>query len=241
MSKGCRAILLSLLTFGIAGPYADAESKPYYPGTYPSENSNPTTPAPSEPPPVVYRRVPVYPVYRAPDWASLRAAALGPWPWNFDIGGGPTVVTGSNPSLTSGSNFSVGTGYNFKPQAGFVIEFSQSWLGLTDRALQQNNAVDGSASVWSVTLDPIWRFHLGGPFGAYLIGGGGFYQRSEDFLVPFQFDVHQTDDAGGVNLGAGLTWHLGWGTKLFVEARYHRIFTPGGDTQIIPITFGLRW
>lgn len=104
-----------------------------------------------------------------------------------------------------------------------------------------------------MTLNPIWRFRIGGPVGGYIIGGGGYYQRQERFIIPGQAfipffglveadqEIHQNDDAGGVNIGAGLTCNLGWGTKFFVEARYHHIFTPGADTQIIPITFGLRW
>jgi hypothetical protein len=126
-----------------------------------------------------------------------------------------------------------------------------SWLGLTNQALQQNGAVDGDANIWSVTLNPIWRFRIGGPVGGYLIGGGGYYQRVyrlieqqqviDPVFGPLDEEVHQTTDAGGVNIGMGLTCNLGWGTKLFVEARYHRIFTSGNDTQIIPVTFGLRW
>jgi hypothetical protein len=208
------------------------------------------------PPPVVYRRVPVYravPYYRAPAWASPGAAALGPWPWNFEFGGGPTAVAGSNNQLTGGSNFTVGGGYNFTPRTGFIIEFMNSWLGLTNQALQQNGAIDGDANIWSVTVNPIWRFRIGGPVGGYIIGGGGYYERENRFIEQQQIndpifgpllvneEVRQTTDAGGVNIGMGLTWNWGWGTKFFVEARYHHIFTSGSDTQIIPVTFGFRW
>jgi hypothetical protein len=220
------------------------------------QSNDPNDYGPDYPPPVVYRRVPVYrplPYYRAPAWASPGAAALGPWPWNFEFGGGPTTVTGSNGQLRGGSNFTVGGGYNFTPRSGFVLEFMNSWLGLTDQALQQNGAVDGDANIWSVTLNPIWRFRIGGPVGGYLIGGGGYYQRDYRLIEQQQVndpvfgpllvdeEVHQTTDAGGVNVGMGLTCNLGWGTKFFVEARYHRIFTSGDATQIIPVTIGLRW
>ena len=199
---------------------------------------------------MVYRRVPVY---RAPAWASPRAAALAPWPWSFEFGGGRTVVTGSNGQLTGGTNFTMGGGYNFNPRAGLMLEFSDSWLGVTNNALDKNLASDGDADVWSVTLNPIWRFRVGGPVGGYIIGGGGYYQHRLRFFtpgvindpifgpIPVTFENDQNDDAGGVNIGAGLTFNLGWGAKFFMEARYHHIFTPGYDTQIIPITFGLRW
>jgi hypothetical protein len=129
-------------------------------------------------------------------------------------------------------------------------------MGATNSAIQQNGALDGDASIWSVTLNPVWRFRIAGPIGAYLIGGGGYYQREMRFDEPVTvfvptfhggFDetgvetVRQTDDAGGVNIGGGLTWNWGWGTKFFVEARYHYIFTSGTATQIVPVTFGFRW
>ena len=198
------------------------------------------------------------PAYQpAPAWASPNAAALGPWAWNFNFGGGFTPVAGSATNdLQNGYNFTVGTGYNFTPRAGFIFEFMNSGFNLSDQALQSHNAVDGNASVWSLTLNPIWRFRIGGPIGAYIIGGGGFYQREERFTEPTSVfvetphggftesgfeDVHEFDDTGGVNAGAGLTWNVGWGTKFYVEARYHYVFTAGKPTQLIPVTFGFRW
>jgi len=203
-----------------------------------------------------------YPYYdgaayrRYPAYASPTAAALGPWPWNFNFGGGPAPVLGSaRNNLENGYNFIIGGGYNFTPRTGFVLEFMDAGLGVTDKALQDNNqAINGDATVWSFTLNPVWRFRISGPVGGYLIGGGGFYEREErfreavdvsnfhgGFFGPGFVDVHQIDDTGGVNVGAGLTWNVGWGTKFYVEARYHYIFTSGTPTQIIPITFGFRW
>jgi hypothetical protein len=241
--------------FGVETVAFPQTNAPYYYGTYnPSSDATNNPPPDNQPPPVVYRRVPVYrPVYRAPAWASPSAAALGPWPWNFDFGGGPTIVSGSDGQMKGGSNFIVGGGYNFSPRVGFVLEFANNWLGVTNQALTQNGAFDGDANVWSFTVNPIYRFRLGGPFGAYVIGGGGYYQRELRFFeeqtiidpffgpIPATVEVRNTDDTGGVNVGAGLTWNWGWGTKFFVEARYHYVFTSGNATQIIPITFGFRW
>jgi hypothetical protein len=198
------------------------------------------------------------PVYRtAPAYASPNAAALAPWAWNFNFGGGPTPVVGSSRNdINNGYNFTVGGGYNFSPRLGFVLEFMNGGFGVTDKNLENNQAVDGDAFVRSVTLNPIWRFRISGPVGGYLIGGGGFYEREERFTQPVTFfvptrsggfegsgfaDEHLYDDTGGVNVGAGITWNVGWGTKFYVEARYHYMFTSGTPTQIIPVTFGFRW
>jgi len=254
--------LFFVVIFSAAGALAQT---PYYPGTYTPSDTGSNNPAPAaqpappppETPSIVYRRAPVYrPVYRAAGWESLNDPALGPWPWNFDFGGGPTAITGSNHSLESGSNFVFGGGYNYSPSSGFVLEFMNSWLGVSDRVLQDNGAINGSGYIWSFTVNPVWRFPISGPVGGYLIGGGGYYERQMRFIEPVQVfvptfgggffapglvTVRQTDDAGGLNGGAGITWNLGWGTKFFVEARYHYIFTSGHSTQLIPVTFGIRW
>jgi hypothetical protein len=225
---------------GALGPY------PYYGGP-PQAPENPppeTAPAPP-PPPRPVRVVPVY-VYPRPTYD----AALAPWPWSFNFGGGPTAVASSGNQLTGGANFNVGFGGNFNPHAGLNLEFMDSSLGLTDAALAQYGAYDGSAHVWSVTLDPIWRYKIGGIVGGYVIGGGGYYHRqmtfdqivsSPYFFGPFTEETQVDNDAGGLNIGTGFTFNLGWGTKFYVEARYHYIFTPGSATSIIPITFGFRW
>jgi hypothetical protein len=198
-----------------------------------------------------------YPAYPSAAYASPSAAALGPWRFNADIGGGPTTVVGSSrDQLNGGANFTLGAGYNFTPRTGFVFDFMNTSLGVTNSTLQQNQAISGDASIRSVTLNPIWRFRISGPVGGYLIGGGGFYEREISLDEPTQVfvptyhggfyesgvvTVRQYDDTGGLNVGAGLTCNLGWGTKFFVEARYHYIFTSGTPTQIIPVTFGVRW
>src|SRR5690348_7436557 len=174
------AVGVGLIFFG-GGPWAFAQTDyPYYggPSTPPPDDNQQAPPPYQAPPPVVYRPVPVYrPYYRVPSWASPTSAALGPWKWNVDIGGGPTTITGPHDTLTGGSNFQFGAGYNFTPRAGFVFEFGDQWLGVTDKALNDNNAINGDAAIWSITLNPIWRFRIGGPIGGYLIGGGGYYQR----------------------------------------------------------------
>jgi hypothetical protein len=198
-----------------------------------------------------------YPMYQPAYGLPANGAALGPWPWNFNFGGGPTtVVGGATNKLINGYNFTVGTGYNFTPRVGLDLEFMDDGFGVTNAQLVQNQAIDGDAHIWSVTLDPVYRWRLGGPFGAYIIGGGGYYEEDSHyteqaevffptfhggFFAPGYEDVYQTNGAGGVNGGLGLTWNLGWGTKLYVEARYHYIFTSGGNTQLIPVTIGFRW
>ena len=66
----------------------------------------------------------------------------------------------------------------------------------------------------------------------YLIGGLGFYRSTfADFDAETDF---------GFNIGAGLDFGLA-GFSAFAEARYHSIQTEGESTNIIPVSFGIRF
>jgi hypothetical protein len=60
----------------------------------------------------------------------------------------------------------------------------------------------------------------------------------------FENDVtigSRTSSAGGFNIGGGLTTVVGESASFYLEVRYHRAFTSGVDTTVVPLTFGLRW
>jgi hypothetical protein len=84
----------------------------------------------------------------------------------------------------------------------------------------------GNAHIYSVTLEPTVHLNPHGSFGAYLIGGGGFYRRTIDFTAPTvetvtlfnpffgvvypaaipatQILASYTQNKGGLNVGAGV-------------------------------------
>ena len=71
----------------------------------------------------------------------------------------------------------------------------------------------------------------------YLIGGVGVYNNKatgDDALS----DKSTTDL--GINAGAGFNIAAG-AASLFVEGRFHDIFTDGGSTQFVPLTVGVRF
>jgi hypothetical protein len=106
-------------------------------------------------------------------------------------------------------------------------------------------------------------------YGAYVIGGGGWYYRSAQlknftvapgvvcapawdfwgytcangFVSTNNTLASRGISSGGVNAGIGLTLRLTQsGIKFYIEARYH--YSPQGgriSTQIVPVTFGFRW
>ncbi len=138
---------------------------------------------------------------------------------------------------------------------------------------QQYLLPGAGGNVQSVSLNGIVNAPLLGHFGAYGIFGVGFYRRSvtnrnETVLagtpcqpawrwwdltctntggVPVlaydQTIASNTKDAGGFNVGGGVTYRLNHlhRAKLYVEARYHRAYHSDGQTTFMPVTMGIRW
>lgn len=70
----------------------------------------------------------------------------------------------------------------------------------------------------------------------YLIGGVGVYNaKATGTGAP----TGSSTDLG-VNGGAGFNVAAG-GASVFVEGRFHDVFTSGGSTQFVPLTVGLRF
>jgi hypothetical protein len=185
--------------------------------------------------------------------------------WNFDFGGGVTPVAGySSGQLKTGWNIVGGGGLNFNSHFGFAGQFMWDGLGVTQSVIQMFHVPTAAAHIWSLTVDPEVRFRSHRRLGFYVIGGGGFYRPTIQFLQPTTEVVNEycpifgyfapaavptntvigskTRNAGGINIGGGLTFNIGQtGLKFFTEARYHYIYTPVKPTEIIPITFGVRW
>jgi hypothetical protein len=45
----------------------------------------------------------------------------------------------------------------------------------------------------------------------------------------------------GLNIGGSVGYEMAGGQEIFVEVRYHHIFTSGYATQFIPVNVGVRW
>ncbi len=77
-------------------------------------------------------------------------------------------------------------------------------------------------------------------FRPYLIGGGGVYNlKTTGNVTPgtlFEGGVTKF----GINAGAGFDVKAG-AAGLFVEGRFHDVFTSGENVKFIPITVGIRF
>jgi opacity protein-like surface antigen len=184
-------------------------------------------------------------------------------PFTFNVGGGFTQPVGNTGrQLDDGWNIGLGAGYNFSSHVGALIQFDYNGLGINSATLNNLGVPGGDVKLWSFTLDPIVHLHPRGPVDVYVIGGGGLYHRSQEFTAPttatvagfdpffgfFPVTVPATQvlssysvNKPGANIGAGLAFGTRWRAKVYAEARYHRMFIGDFHTDVIPVTFGVRW
>lgn len=184
--------------------------------------------------------------------------------WNFNIGGGPGFPLGNLSNFAdTGGHFVVGGGYNLTKNIGVNTEFMWHDLPINSTTRQFLGTPGASARQYSVTFNPILRVPLGNKLGAYAIGGGGWYHRSGETTTPgagvvcdpywswwYGCTVGTVDfvtgsrsaDAFGGNIGGGLTFRIGEsGAKIYTEVRYHHAGYNKVSTDVLPLTFGLRW
>jgi len=76
-------------------------------------------------------------------------------------------------------------------------------------------------------------------FRPYIIGGGGVYNSKITGSDDPSDILPGGETKFGLNAGAGFDIKTS-GIGLFLEGRFHDVFTDGADTQFIPITLGIR-
>lgn len=170
----------------------------------------------------------------------------------------------SAPALRAqGAEFSLGGGVGV-PLGTFDDEAKLGWHGIAAISFVPNGwpvgvQFDGSYQQFSLddaafpgfsglknrfimgTGNIVFKFKTSdeSTFRPYLIGGGGVYNSK----------ITGSDDPGdvlpggetkfGVNAGAGFDFKAG-AIGLFVEGRFHNVFTSGENLKFIPITLGIR-
>ncbi|MEO8024995.1 MAG: outer membrane beta-barrel protein [Bryobacteraceae bacterium] len=182
----------------------------------------------------------------------------------FNVGGGFTQAVGNTGRhLDTGWNVGIGAGYNFHPRFGVLAQASFNNFGINGPTLANIGFPDGTVRVFSATLNPIVHLAPKGPVDVYLIGGGGFYRRTQEFTQPavttavgfdpffgfYRFAVPVNEvlssysvNKPGVNGGMGFAFGTKWHAKFYMEARYHRILMGNNQhTDYVPVTFGVRW
>lgn len=171
---------------------------------------------------------------------------------------------GAAPLHAQGVEFSLGGGIGF-PLSTFDDVAKLGWHGLAglsfvptgwpvgiqvDGQYQQyklDEDVVGSGSLKDRlilgTANVVYKFKTSeeSTFRPYLIGGGGVYnlKTTGESDVGGVIDTDNSQTKFGVNAGAGFDFKAG-SAGLFVEGRFHNVFTTGKDLKFIPITVGVR-
>lgn len=184
--------------------------------------------------------------------------------FSFNLGAGFTQPVGNTGRyLDTGWNTGVGAGINFSQYVGLMVDVNYNRFGINGTTLNNLGFPGGDVGVLSATLDPIVHLTPHGRFDLYLVGGGGFYHKNQEFTAPAvsaitgfnpffgfytaavpttavlsSYSVNKPGVDGGLGIAFGTKWH----GKFFAEARYHRIFTNNNlHTDYVPVTFGFRW
>ena len=175
------------------------------------------------------------------------------------VGAALMALAGVAPAMAQGgAKFSVGGGLTL-PLGDFGDGANTGWHGLAAVSFVPNNSpvgiqVDGMYQRFGLdeffgddanfrliqgTANAVYRFQTSEEtkIHPYLIGGVGLYNGKVggDDIVG---DPESETDFG-INAGAGFDFAAG-AVALFVEGRFHNVFTEGESTNFIPISVGIR-
>ena len=154
-----------------------------------------------------------------------------------------------------GASFPVGdlrnavtTGYNVLAQFGVSVPSFPLGLridGMFNQMNHQSGIPTGNLQLWTVNANAVYNISpfssAGGGVTPYLIGGVGYYNDSYHVSVSGSTigaggNTHANNFGlnGGVGVKAGVS-----SLAVFIEGRFHYIFTSPGHAEFIPITAGI--
>jgi hypothetical protein len=137
----------------------------------------------------------------------------------FALGGGASLPTGKFSELANVGWHATGS-LNFGRQ--------DSRLGLL---------IDGTSSEFG--FDVKRAGSEASRFNPYVIGGGGVYNSKGIGDDASLFGDDSSTDFG-LNAGLGLNYTVSR-VVLYLEGRYHTVFTDADDSHFIPVTLGIRF
>lgn len=138
---------------------------------------------------------------------------------------------GAFPIGNSGNAY--GTGYNISAFLGLnipTLPIGVRFDGQYDRLPYKVGG--GNADLGFGTINVVYQSPIS-IVTPYVIGGAGYYHLDTRAVVP--------TSSLGLNGGVGVKAPLHWGLGLFLEARYHYVFSHRPDTQLVPITLGVTF
>ena len=157
----------------------------------------------------------------------------------FLVGGGLTLALGDfGDSFNNGPHGLVGVA--FQP-AGFPIGIRID--GLYHRISGDEDVLladDVNMQIINGTVDAVYSLtsSTDTPIRPYILAGGGIYN-----VKPVGDDVLEGTDGDtkfGINAGAGFDFKASDNLGIFLESRFHLIFTDPDNINMLPISVGVR-
>jgi hypothetical protein len=170
------------------------------------------------------------------------------------------LLLGAPALHAQGAEFSLGGGIGV-PLGDFDESNKMGWHGLAGISFVPEGwpvgiQIDGQYQQYRIDLSESLknRFLIGtgnvvfkfktseeSTFRPYLIGGGGVYnvKATGDDDLGGVVDTDNSITEFGINAGAGFDFKAG-GAGLFIEGRFHNVFTEGSNVRFVPITVGIR-
>jgi opacity protein-like surface antigen len=171
---------------------------------------------------------------------------------------------GAAPLHAQGAEFSLGGGIGF-PLSNFDDIANIGWNGLAGFSVVPTGwpvgiQVDGQFQQYKLDENAVGfsglkdRFLIGtgnlvykfktseeSSIRPYIIGGGGVYnvKTTGSDNVGTVVGTSNSTTKFGINAGAGFDFKAG-SAGLFIEGRFHDVFTDGPNLKFIPITVGVR-
>ena len=188
--------------------------------------------------------------------------------WNFNVGAGANVDSGSTKTFVRGGGVvgTIGVARNANKYLGLRADFIYADLPLRDSTLQLAQATGATSYVLAFTLDPIINVPVTKEFSGYVLFGPGFYHRAgslnDDTAVPGSgcnpfwtwwgacsslsiplsgSFVNSSQNEFGYNVGAGVARKMPSGVEIYAEYRLVHGSANRTTTDIRPITIGVRW
>jgi Outer membrane protein beta-barrel domain len=155
----------------------------------------------------------------------------------FSLGGGLSLPLGDFGDATSTGWHGLGA-VSFTPPnlpIGFQVDAMYNRFSFDNVP----DDFDGNFRIFQGTANAVYTFQTSedSKVHPYLIGGVGFYngKASGDDVGDTESDTNF-----GLNGGAGFDFMAG-AVGVFVEGRFHSVFSEGDNTNFIPITVGVRF
>lgn len=165
--------------------------------------------------------------------------------WTVALGGGVTPLLGDISNYFDNSwNLTAGAGFVFNPAFSLSLDYMYNHLAYSQRVMRGTQSRSDSGDVWSLTMDPKLPLRYVGRVRPYLIGGVGYYRRTNRFPDSVFIPSIGNGSFSAIGGSLGLGFDIGLrsnGFGLFGELRYHYASTGNTIVRMAPVTVGLHW